>query len=79
MDVLLHPAAPLRGTLTLPPDKALCQRAVLVAALADGVTEICPWPAAEDCQRALEVGASAILPKPILQADFAYRIKELSR
>ena len=55
MDVLLHPAAPLRGTLTLPPDKALCQRAVLVAALADGVTEICPWPAAEDCQRALDV------------------------
>ncbi len=55
MDVLLHRAAPLRGPLTLPADKAICQRAVLVAALADGVTEIRPWPAAEDCQRALDV------------------------
>ena len=55
MDVLLHRAPPLKGALTVPPDKAICQRAVLVAALADGVTTIRPWPDADDCVRAREL------------------------
>lgn len=56
MDAIIQPAAgPLQGTLTVPPDKAICHRAVLVASLAEGDTEIRPWPAAEDCQRTREL------------------------
>lgn len=55
MDAVIQHAAPLTGALTLPPDKAICQRAVLVAALASGRTAIHPWSQAEDCRRALEV------------------------
>lgn len=55
MDATIHPAPPLRGALTVPPDKAICHRAVLIAALANGDTEIRPWPAADDCQRTLQL------------------------
>ena len=55
MDAVIQPASSLQGTLTLPPDKAVCHRAVLIAALAHGTTDIRPWPAAEDCQRTLEL------------------------
>ena len=55
MDAIIHHAPPLQGTLVVPPDKAVCHRAVLVAALATGDTEIRPWPAADDCQRTLEL------------------------
>jgi 5-enolpyruvylshikimate-3-phosphate synthase len=41
MDVLIHPAASLSGTLRVPPDKAVCHRAVLLAAIAEGETP--PW------------------------------------
>ncbi len=54
MDALIARAGPLLGTLGLPPDKSICHRAVLAAALAEGATEISPWPGAEDCQRTLE-------------------------
>ncbi|MDP3722833.1 MAG: 3-phosphoshikimate 1-carboxyvinyltransferase [Candidatus Omnitrophota bacterium] len=54
MDAIIHHAGPLHGTLVVPPDKAICHRAVLAAALADGQTILQPWPAAEDCQRTLE-------------------------
>ncbi len=52
MDALVRKAPPLRGVLSLPPDKAICQRAVLIAAAARGLTTIRSWPAADDCQRA---------------------------
>jgi len=55
MDAWIASAAPLHGTLSLPPDKSIGQRAVLLAALARGATEIHPWPDAEDCQRTLEL------------------------
>ena len=55
MDAVIHHSPPLRGTLTPPPDKAICQRAVLIAALAQGDTVIRPWPAADDCQRVLQL------------------------
>ncbi len=53
MHATIHHADTLRGTLTLPPDKAICHRAVLAAALASGNTEISPWPSADDCQHTL--------------------------
>ena len=55
MDVRVCHAPPLRGTLSVPPDKAICHRAVLAAAVASGETVIHPWPSAEDCQRTLSV------------------------
>ena len=56
MDVTIrHVLSPLQGTFTVPPDKAICHRAVLMAALAKGETVIRPWPAADDCQRTLEL------------------------
>jgi len=62
MDAVIHPGAALQGTLTVPSDKAICHRAMLAAAIAEGETVIHPWPDAEDCQRTLaliqELGVS---------------------
>jgi len=55
MDATVHHAAPLTGTLSVPPDKSICHRAVLVASVSGGETEIRPWPSADDCQRTLEL------------------------
>ena len=55
MDAIIQPAQRLQGTLVVPPDKAICHRAVLVAAVAQGKTEIAPWPRADDCQRTLQL------------------------
>jgi len=55
MDAILTHASALSGTLALPADKAICHRAALVCALADGPTELAPWSTAEDCQRTLEL------------------------
>jgi len=51
----IHATGPLRGTVTVPADKAICHRAVLAAAIASGETTIEPWPSADDCQRTLAV------------------------
>ena len=53
MDAIIHPAPPLTGTLRLPPDKAICHRALLLGAIANGQTAVSPWPASDDCQRTL--------------------------
>jgi 3-phosphoshikimate 1-carboxyvinyltransferase len=55
MDAIIRRAPPLQGVLTVPPDKAICHRAVLIAALAKGETEVRPWPAADDCQQTLQL------------------------
>ena len=55
MNVIIQHASALQGALTVPPDKSMCHRAVLLAAMAQGVTEIRPWPAADDCQRTLQL------------------------
>ena len=55
MNATIQRASALQGVLTIPPDKAICHRAALLAAVANGVTEIRPWPAADDCQRTLQL------------------------
>ena len=56
MDLQLeHAPCGLQGTLRVPPDKAICHRAVLLSAIAEGATRVTPWPAAEDCRQTLEV------------------------
>ncbi len=55
MNIAIQPAPRFQGELTLPPDKAICHRVLFAAALAEGSSEISPWPDAEDCQRTLEL------------------------
>lgn len=55
MDACVSRAQTFRGSLRVGPDKAITQRAVLVAGLASGAVELTPWSSADDCQRALAV------------------------
>ena len=55
MNANITHASALQGTVTVDPDKAICQRAVLLSALAEGTTRIHPWPLGDDCQQALQV------------------------
>ena len=55
MDVVIRPSAGLSGELMIPADKAICHRAALVSALAEGATTIGPWADAEDVERTLDV------------------------
>lgn len=43
-----------QGTLTVPGDKSISHRAIILGALADGLTEITGCSRSEDCQRTLE-------------------------
>jgi 3-phosphoshikimate 1-carboxyvinyltransferase len=53
MKALIRQASSFRGRLSVPPDKSIGQRAVLIAALAEGETELRPWPSGDDCRQAL--------------------------
>lgn len=55
MRAIIQHATSLHGELVLPADKSICHRAVLLAALAKGVTTIRPWPSAEDCELTLSL------------------------
>ena len=46
----VSPAGPLKGTLTVPGDKSITHRAIIVGALADGVTEITGALQSADCR-----------------------------
>ena len=48
-DLIVHPGGPLRGTVTVPGDKSITHRALMLAAIADGDTEIEGWVPAEVC------------------------------
>lgn len=55
MDAVIQQASALKGELSVPPDKAIFHRAILVSALAEGQTQIAPTPSADDCRRSLDV------------------------
>lgn len=55
MDIQIQPPTRFSGSLRMPPDKAICHRAVLLAGLASGQTRLSPWPLADDCQRTLGI------------------------
>lgn len=69
MNVTIRTAGPLTGSVAVPPDKAICQRAVLVAALSAAETRIRPWPRSDDPGRALALaeglGVSVRLEGPV--------------
>ncbi len=48
-DLIVHPSGPLRGTVTVPGDKSITHRGLMLAAIADGDTEIEGWVPAEVC------------------------------
>ena len=51
MNQAISGPATVTGGLAVPPDKSICHRFVLLAALSEGTTTLGPWPQAEDCQR----------------------------
>jgi 3-phosphoshikimate 1-carboxyvinyltransferase len=51
--LVVRRSGPLRGTVSVPGDKSISHRALLLSALADGDTAISGWLAAEDCQATL--------------------------
>ena len=40
MDKILHPVRHLRGEITVPGDKSISHRAVMIGSLAEGTTEV---------------------------------------
>ena len=54
MDVIIRPAAPIRGRVRVPGDKSISHRAAIVGALASGVTRVRGFLRADDCLRTLE-------------------------
>jgi 3-phosphoshikimate 1-carboxyvinyltransferase len=45
----IHPAGPLKGTMTVPGDKSITHRAIMLSALANGETKITGYCPGEDC------------------------------
>ena len=52
-NLIINPAGPLRGSVTVPGDKSISHRALLLGALAEGDTLVRGWLPAEDCQATL--------------------------
>lgn len=53
--LIVRPAGPLRGAVTVPGDKSISHRALLLGALAEGDTVVTGWLPAADCQATLRV------------------------
>jgi 3-phosphoshikimate 1-carboxyvinyltransferase len=51
--LIIHPSGPLRGAVTIPGDKSISHRALLLSALAEGATAIHGWVDADVCQATL--------------------------
>ncbi|HJU05958.1 MAG TPA: 3-phosphoshikimate 1-carboxyvinyltransferase [Nitrospiraceae bacterium] len=50
----ITPAGPLNGTITVPGDKSMTHRAIILSALADGETTITGYCRGEDCLRTMQ-------------------------
>ncbi len=53
MRLRIRPASPLSGMISVPGDKSISHRALLFAALADGVSNLQGWLPAADCEATL--------------------------
>ena len=54
MDKILHPVRHLRGEITVPGDKSISHRAVMIGSLAEGTTEVAGFLNAADPLSTLE-------------------------
>jgi 3-phosphoshikimate 1-carboxyvinyltransferase len=52
-DLIINPSGPLRGSVTVPGDKSITHRAIILGALADGETRVRGWVPAEVCMATL--------------------------
>ena len=50
----IRPAKSLKGTVSVPGDKSISHRYAMVAALAEGASEIRGYAASQDCRNTLE-------------------------
>ena len=48
-NLIIHPSGPLRGSVSVPGDKSITHRALILAALAEGDTRVRGWVPAEVC------------------------------
>jgi 3-phosphoshikimate 1-carboxyvinyltransferase len=48
-DLVIHSSGPLRGSISVPGDKSITHRAIILGALADGETRVRGWVPAEVC------------------------------
>ena len=53
VDLIVHPSGPLRGSVTVPGDKSISHRALLLGALAEGKVRVQGWLPAEDTKATL--------------------------
>lgn len=52
--MVVYPSGPLKGTITVPGDKSLSHRAILMGMLAQGTTQVRNWLAAGDTEASLK-------------------------
>lgn len=58
----ISPAGPLRGTVTVPGDKSITHRAVIMSALAEGESHVQGYSRGEDCLRMVQAFRSMGIP-----------------
>ena len=51
--MLIHPAKYLKGTISIPGDKSISHRAVIIGAMAEGKTNIYHFASGEDCSSSI--------------------------
>ena len=54
-DLCIQPAGPLRGRISVPGDKSISHRAVLLGAIGDGPSRVTGFLPSADCQATLGV------------------------
>jgi 3-phosphoshikimate 1-carboxyvinyltransferase len=60
--LIIKPGRPLRGTITVPGDKSLTHRAIILAALAEGTSTISDYCQGEDCLNTMKALQSLGIP-----------------
>ncbi len=68
-DLLIKPSGPLRGSLTVPGDKSITHRALMLASIAEGETLVEGWVPAEVCLATMR--CMQALGAEIVQPDLA--------
>jgi len=68
-DYVIHKAAPLSGRIAIPGDKSISHRALLIAAIAEGATEISGFLPGQDCFATLSALQSLNVSIELLTAE----------
>jgi 3-phosphoshikimate 1-carboxyvinyltransferase len=71
-DLLIEPSGPLRGAVTVPGDKSITHRALMLASIAEGETLVEGWVPAEVClatMRCMQALGAEIAPPDLAEPD----------